>query len=224
MNRRVIREPHRHRAADSAVGHPGRVVVDETCRAASRRAEVGRHGGSSDLRCVRDGRDVAPLHVRQDLKRPGQPLLVGAERLATRRVVFDPGVGRDAAAGKHSRGALGVEHRKPDLLELILALRSPGGFAGRLHSRQEQADQRGDDRDHHEEFDECEAMGRFRTMDRHELVSARSPDGCAFHTCVSFRRCRRAATTPPAKIIPAKPRVVGSGTGVTPTAEKEDGL
>jgi hypothetical protein len=33
-------------------------------------------------------------------------------------------------------------------------LHSPGGFAGLLHRGQQQGNQNGDDRDHHEKFDE----------------------------------------------------------------------
>ena len=43
-----------------------------------------------------------------------------------------------------------------DLLEIVGALRAAGGLAHVLHGRQEQADQDGDDGDHHQQFDERE--------------------------------------------------------------------
>jgi hypothetical protein len=45
-----------------------------------------------------------------------------------------------------------------DLPHVAQALRPPRGLAGRLHRRQQEADQRGVDRNHHEQFDERETM------------------------------------------------------------------
>ena len=47
---------------------------------------------------------------------------------------------------------LEIEHRQPELLEVVLALRLPRGLAGRLHRRQQQRDQDADDRNHHQQF------------------------------------------------------------------------
>jgi hypothetical protein len=44
-----------------------------------------------------------------------------------------------------------------ELLQVIRAARTTGGFTGCLHGRQEQADEHADDRDHHQELDEREA-------------------------------------------------------------------
>jgi hypothetical protein len=44
-----------------------------------------------------------------------------------------------------------------DLLELVLALQPRGRVPHFLHGRQQQADQDGDDRDHHQKLDESEA-------------------------------------------------------------------
>jgi len=45
---------------------------------------------------------------------------------------------------------------QPDLLQVVLALRAGRGFADLLDSRQEQADENGDDRDHHQQLDQRE--------------------------------------------------------------------
>jgi hypothetical protein len=57
---------------------------------------------------------------------------------------------------------------EPDahLAEIVLALGAPGRLAGRLHGRQEQADEYADDRHHHEQFDQGEARDRFRPHGR----------------------------------------------------------
>jgi hypothetical protein len=39
------------------------------------------------------------------------------------------------------------------LLEMVAALRPPGGFPGGLNGRQQQGDQDPDDRDDHQQFD-----------------------------------------------------------------------
>ena len=57
---------------------------------------------------------------------------------------------------KPSFGRVVVVHRQAQLLEIVAARTPPSGFTGRLHRREEQADQRGDDRDHHQQFNEGE--------------------------------------------------------------------
>ena len=54
--------------------------------------------------------------------------------------------------------------RKANLLHLIGATGTIGSLTGRLHGGQEQTDQRGDDRDHHQQFDEREASS-LRVVD-----------------------------------------------------------
>jgi hypothetical protein len=54
--------------------------------------------------------------------------------------------------------------RKASLLHLIGATGTIGSLTGRLHGGQEQTDQRGDDRDHHQQFDEREASS-LRVVD-----------------------------------------------------------
>ena len=46
-----------------------------------------------------------------------------------------------------------------DLLEIVRALGTPRGLARGLDGRQEQRDQDGDDRDHHQQLDQREAAG-----------------------------------------------------------------
>ena len=54
-------------------------------------------------------------------------------------------------------GVVVVVQGQADLLEVVDALGAAGGLAGRLHGRQQQADQDGDDRDHHQQLDQREA-------------------------------------------------------------------
>src|SRR6185437_14641684 len=49
-----------------------------------------------------------------------------------------------------------VVQPKPELLQVVLALRPRRRLADFLHGRQEQADQNGDDRDYHQQFDQRE--------------------------------------------------------------------
>ena len=53
-------------------------------------------------------------------------------------------------------------HGEHHLPHLIGALRTTGGFAGRLNRRQQEPDERGDDRDHDEEFNEREPATKPR--------------------------------------------------------------
>ena len=50
-----------------------------------------------------------------------------------------------------------AEQSQADLLEVVRALRLAGRLPRALNGGQEKADERGDDRDHHEQFDEREA-------------------------------------------------------------------
>ena len=51
-----------------------------------------------------------------------------------------------------------IQDRERQLLDVVLAGAPPSRFAGRLHRRQEQADERADDGDHNQKFDERETM------------------------------------------------------------------
>jgi hypothetical protein len=46
---------------------------------------------------------------------------------------------------------------QPDLLEIVAARRESGCLAGCLDGGKKQADERADDRDHHQKFDERES-------------------------------------------------------------------
>jgi len=51
-----------------------------------------------------------------------------------------------------------VRHQgDPELAEVVGAPRPPATLANRLHGREKEGHQHRDDRDHHEEFDECHA-------------------------------------------------------------------
>ena len=69
------------------------------------------------------------------------------------------------APGQRVVRAVIVVQREPDLLQVVDALRPPGGLAGRLHGGQEQGDQDGDDRDHHQQFDQGETAGALDDRD-----------------------------------------------------------
>ncbi len=47
-----------------------------------------------------------------------------------------------------------IVHRQANLLEVVGALHAPRGFAGRLHSRQQERDEYADDGDHDQKFNE----------------------------------------------------------------------
>jgi hypothetical protein len=50
--------------------------------------------------------------------------------------------------------------RQPNLLQIVGALRARGSFTHLLHRRHQERDQNGDDRDHHQEFNERERSSR----------------------------------------------------------------
>jgi hypothetical protein len=47
--------------------------------------------------------------------------------------------------------------RKSQLLHVVFALRSPSSFASLLNCRKKQSDKDRDDRDHNQQFDQCES-------------------------------------------------------------------
>ena len=64
-----------------------------------------------------------------------------------------------AAAGEVAEGAVVVVEGEADLLEVVGALQARGRIADLLDGGQQQADQDGDDGDHHQQFDQREAGG-----------------------------------------------------------------
>ena len=51
-----------------------------------------------------------------------------------------------------------------ELLEVVAALHTAGGLAGRLHRRQEQPNQDADDGDHDQQLDERKAASLVRSL------------------------------------------------------------
>ena len=99
------------------------------------------------------------LDEGSDLQAPAGPWW-GIER---RRISVRSGNVADVARREPSFGRLVGQGRQAQLPQATGALHPPGRFAGRLHRRQQGSDQRGDDRDHHQEFDEAKAGSRIRT-------------------------------------------------------------
>ena len=64
---------------------------------------------------------------------------------------------QDRRRGEAAIGALVVEERQADLLQVVGALDPAGRLAGRLDGRKQQGDQDRDDRDDDQELDEREA-------------------------------------------------------------------
>ena len=73
--------------------------------------------------------------------------------------------------GNCADGRVIVVQRQAELLHVVDALRSAGGFTSRLDRRQQQRDQDGDDGDDHQQFDQGETQTR----------TAASPDGRRKH-------------------------------------------
>ncbi len=116
---------------------------------------VGRRDADGQVDLVVDHRLI---HVGQD------------HRQVRRRDVRHRGLRVDVRVGRVPVGlihrqrlrrqvrvrALEVQRRQADLLEVVDALGAPGRLAGRLHRRQQERDQHGDDRDHHQQLDQRE--------------------------------------------------------------------
>ena len=85
---------------------------------------------------------------------------MGSLFLGPPRMTLGP-VKREDRDREHPEGVVIVVHRDAQLLQIVLALSSPGCFTGLLDSGQQQRDQNGDDRNHHQKFDQCE--GAFST-------------------------------------------------------------
>jgi hypothetical protein len=63
-----------------------------------------------------------------------------------------------------------VVQRQPDLLEVVLALRATGRFAGLLNSREQECNEDGNNRNDHEEFNQSEPEAKDATILEHETV------------------------------------------------------
>ena len=100
---------------------------------------------------------VLLLDVRQHIKNPPARLIHAETFVRVARPRPAPTAGR-----KVTLHVVMVLKTKADLLEVILALRAAGGFPRGLHGRQQQCYQDADDRDDHQQFDQCKA-GRERS-------------------------------------------------------------
>ena len=61
------------------------------------------------------------------------------------------------ALGENFLGRVVVVMGQREILQIVAALTSPTSLTGGLHGGKQQADQGGDDRDHHEQFDKRES-------------------------------------------------------------------
>ena len=64
----------------------------------------------------------------------------------------------DDARRKAAMRSFVIVQRQTKLLKVVLAARAAGGFAGRLHGRQQQRDKNADDGDHNEQLNKRETM------------------------------------------------------------------
>src|SRR5262249_58697196 len=69
---------------------------------------------------------------------------------------------RPAPAGEFAVGVVVVVEGQADLLEVVLTAQAVGRCADLLYRGQEQADEDGDDGDHHQQLDQREAPARAR--------------------------------------------------------------
>jgi hypothetical protein len=88
------------------------------------------------------------FHVGQHHEQPAGAVIAGGE---VRRV------GR-VAVGELFALTLEIDAGQGELLEVVLALAARRGLADLLHRRHQQADQNGNDGDHHEQLDERERL------------------------------------------------------------------
>ena len=92
------------------------------------------------------------LHGRCALLKIGKDAAMDRPRAV---VAHEGGAGRmEHARRKGAPGRLVVVRCQRELTDIVAAVTPPRRLAGRLHRRQEQADERADDGDHHQELDE----------------------------------------------------------------------
>ena len=84
-------------------------------------------------------------------------------------------VPRVLAAGEQPPMGIGIhQHTEGDLPNLVAALRATSGCPRRLHCRQQQAHQRADDGNHHQQFDQRESRTTWPQM-LHDGSHQRAP-------------------------------------------------
>ena len=65
---------------------------------------------------------------------------------------------RDRSGGKYTMRRVVIVHGNADLPEFVGALGPASRLSGRLHRRQQQRDQDADDRDHHQQLNQCKTV------------------------------------------------------------------
>ena len=89
--------------------------------------------------------DVVLLEIGEHERQPGDPRQGGHPV-------------RPIARREDQVDVVEVVQGDAELLQVVDALRAAGRLARRLHGRQQQGDQDGDDRDHHQQLDQRETM------------------------------------------------------------------
>ena len=135
---------------------PGRLGEEDPRDLRVARAPEGTQAGARDrhVRIATVGEAGIVGGVERGL------LHVGQERHEAAHRLVGAAVGEVLGEGRHRItrvGALVIGQRQAELLEVVRALGTPRGLARRLDRGKEQGDQHGDDRDHHQEFDQGEA-------------------------------------------------------------------
>ena len=106
-------------------------------------------------------RQAALLDVGQEKRNPAVPDARGdgGDSAGQERAV-------GADRGQESAGVMEVVNRQTELFAVVQAGRARGRLADLLDGRQQQADEHGDDRNDHEQLDECEKIGRASCRER----------------------------------------------------------
>ena len=89
----------------------------------------------------------AQFHVRQAVVEPAAGLSGAESLVGIADVAAAPTVGREPTVRR-----LVIHAGQGELLEVVLALQSPGRLPRRLHGRKQQRDQDADDRDNDQKF------------------------------------------------------------------------
>ena len=101
-------------------------------------------------------RQIVVFHVRHHLHSPG---VLGPRRISFRRRWERRSVERfHCVAGCREvlKRVVGIVKGQPKLTHVVGTLHPPSCFTSTLHSREQQPNEHADNRDHDEQFDECE--------------------------------------------------------------------
>ena len=94
--------------------------------------------------------------------------------------------------------------REAQLPEVIFALQHPRRLAGRLHRRQQQRDQNANDRDHHQQLNQCEAVQHLSKLSR---SGCHNPDHHKKAKC-QYSKFKTLPGPTPANVINARTKVL----------------